>query len=56
MRGSTFAALVAPLAAVLVLACGTPGAPPQAADATEIDRALAQAERDLARAKTGIGT
>jgi hypothetical protein len=55
MRSSIFAALGAPLAAILLLACGGPERPRQAADAGEIDRALAQAERDLARAKAMSG-
>jgi hypothetical protein len=58
MRSSTFAALAAP-AAILLFACSSPERPAQVAEAGEIDRALAEAERDLARAKAAgiaIGT
>lgn len=54
MRGSSVAALAAPLAAVILLACGSQDAPP-AAEPTEIDRALSEAERDHARAKQLAG-
>ena len=49
MRGGILAALV-PVAAALLLTGGSPDAQPPA-EAQDIDRALAEAERDLARAK-----
>lgn len=54
MRGTIFAAVTAPIAILVLFVPGQGDVQPPA-EARDIDRALAQAERDLADAKAKAG-
>lgn len=54
MRGGTLAGVMIPVAGLVLWLGGSPDAQPPA-EASAIDRALAQAERDLARAEAEAG-
>lgn len=54
MRGGILAGLMIPVAGLMLVVSGGPDAQP-AAEASAIDRALAQAESDLARAQAEAG-
>jgi hypothetical protein len=56
MRGTSFAALAVPVAAMLLFLGHSPDAPAESAEAHEIDQALAKAESDLARARASQGS